>query len=153
MNDKKYKLNDEGFSLVELIIVMAIMAVLVGVLAPQYIKYLEKTKKVSDCTTISTVLDVCETLAADPGVSWEMGIGGEVVLTFSDSGTTFQGDMGSAIEEFVPTSDAVLRTSDWGTIEISVTKISSSKVEFDITDDTQITLINKFSKTLAERLE
>ena len=33
---KKEKMNDKGFSLVELIIVIAIMAVLVVVLAPQY---------------------------------------------------------------------------------------------------------------------
>jgi len=42
------KMNNKGFSLVELIIVVAIMAVLVGVLAPQYIKYLDKSKVGAD---------------------------------------------------------------------------------------------------------
>ena len=37
------KTNNKGFSLVELIIVVAIMAILIGVLAPQYIKYVEKS--------------------------------------------------------------------------------------------------------------
>ncbi|MBO6205612.1 MAG: prepilin-type N-terminal cleavage/methylation domain-containing protein, partial [Lachnospiraceae bacterium] len=36
--------NNKGFSLVELIIVIAIMAILVGVMAPQLIKYIEKSK-------------------------------------------------------------------------------------------------------------
>lgn len=39
MNKKQKSLTNKGFSLVELIIVIAIMAVLVGVLAPQFLKY------------------------------------------------------------------------------------------------------------------
>ena len=37
--------NNKGFSLVELIVVVAIMAVLVGVLAPAYLRYVEKTRQ------------------------------------------------------------------------------------------------------------
>lgn len=39
---------NKGFSLVELIIVIAIMAVLVGVLAPQFIKYVEQSRRSRD---------------------------------------------------------------------------------------------------------
>lgn len=46
---KKEKMNDKGFSLVELIIVIAIMAVLVVVLAPQYLKYVERSRNSTDC--------------------------------------------------------------------------------------------------------
>ncbi len=44
MNKKQKSLTNKGFSLVELIIVIAIMAVLVGVLAPQFIKYVEQSR-------------------------------------------------------------------------------------------------------------
>ena len=39
------KKNNKGFSLVELIVVVAIMAVLVGVLAPAYLGYVEKARR------------------------------------------------------------------------------------------------------------
>lgn len=39
------KQNNKGFSLVELIVVVAIMAVLVGVLAPAYLQYVEKARE------------------------------------------------------------------------------------------------------------
>lgn len=42
------KLNKKGFSLVELIIVIAIMAVLIGVLAPTYIGQVAKSKISTD---------------------------------------------------------------------------------------------------------
>lgn len=48
MNKKQKSLTNKGFSLVELIIVIAIMAVLVGVLAPQFIKYVEQSRKSTD---------------------------------------------------------------------------------------------------------
>lgn len=42
------KKNNKGFSLLELIIVIAIMAVMIGVLLPQYIKYVGRSKRAVD---------------------------------------------------------------------------------------------------------
>lgn len=45
---KQKKSNNKGFSLVELIVVIAIMAVLIGVLAPTVISNIEKSKEAKD---------------------------------------------------------------------------------------------------------
>ncbi len=47
------KLNNKGFSLVELIIVIAIMAILVGVVGTQVIPYLEKSRQGKDMQIFS----------------------------------------------------------------------------------------------------
>jgi len=60
--------NNKGFSLVELIIVIAIMAILVGVMAPQLIKYIEKTNVSNDTQICDTVRTAVQTAMMDPSV-------------------------------------------------------------------------------------
>ena len=55
------KLNNKGFSLVELIIVIAIMAILAAALAPQLIKYIEKSRVSSDKTSAASVKSAFDT--------------------------------------------------------------------------------------------
>ena len=48
---------EKGFTLVELIVVIAVMAVLVGVLAPAYLRYVEKARQASDLATMRCIYD------------------------------------------------------------------------------------------------
>lgn len=65
MKKNKKKLNNKGFSLVELIIVIAIIAILAGALAPQLIKYLDKSRKASDIQTAQTIATAVNAALAD----------------------------------------------------------------------------------------
>lgn len=63
------KMNNKGFSLVELIIVIAIMAILIAVLAPQYLRYVEKSRLQSDNSTIGEVANAVKVAAANESVA------------------------------------------------------------------------------------
>lgn len=54
---KKHSEKNKGFSLVELIIVVAIMAILMGVMAPQYLRYVEKAKIRTDDAVIDAIYE------------------------------------------------------------------------------------------------
>ena len=67
----KKEINNKGFSLVELIIVIAIMAILIGIMAPQLIKYIEKAKVSSDTKSLDAVYQAVVYASTDPNVVLE----------------------------------------------------------------------------------
>lgn len=66
---RKKQKNNKGFSIVELIVVVAIMAVLVGVLAPQFIKYVEKSRQSTDLQNVEELKNAVEVAVADDGIT------------------------------------------------------------------------------------
>ena len=63
-NLRKSSKNNKGFSLVELIIVIAIMVALVAMLAPQFTKYVQKSRDAVITTAAEDVLAMAKTEAA-----------------------------------------------------------------------------------------
>lgn len=61
-------MKNKGFSLVELIIVIAIMAILVGFSAPLLIKYIEKSNVSADIQLCNSIKDAVVIACSDPDV-------------------------------------------------------------------------------------
>ena len=66
------KTNNKGFSLVELIIVIAIMAVLMTVLAPQFLRYVEKTRFQKDASAVGELMNATKIALADEDIAQEV---------------------------------------------------------------------------------
>lgn len=67
------KKNNKGFSLVELIIVIAIMAILAGALAPALIKYINKSRASTDISNADTIRSACQTAMSNEEAMASLG--------------------------------------------------------------------------------
>ena len=93
---------NRGFSLVELIIVIAIMAILIGVLAPQYVKYVERSRQSKDDNVTSEIYELANVVAADVDYIGMIGAGDNI--QFSQSGITSNNDLilNDILPEYMP---------------------------------------------------
>lgn len=83
---KKEVANNKGFSLVELIIVIAIMAILAGLLAPNLLRQFEKAKISNDLETLSTVCEAIEYGLVDQAIMNDPA--SQALADYIDSTTT-----------------------------------------------------------------
>jgi len=97
VNKLRKSLGNEGFTLVELIIVIAIMAALIAILAPQYLKYVEKSRVAADKTSLDQVVSAVKVAVTDPDSTAESGT---LIIDYS-SGTCTIGTTGTLTPDCV----------------------------------------------------
>ena len=128
----KWKSN-KGFSLVELIIVIAIMAILVGVLAPQYIKYVERSRSSMDQNTASAVMGAANAMIADEDYAKNINSGDKITFTISGvhpSTTTLENGLDEYLQDW---RSAKAKSRHFSTDTYTVT-FTGHNGEFTITE-------------------
>ena len=153
------KKENKGFTLVELVIVIAILAILVGLLAPQYTKYVEKSRKSADVNNMDELVKAIQVYAVDNAIVQTGNSATEITIKLTDKGV--QGESAAfddtsteakAFNEYVPNWKKIVKKSkQWGT------KSEDPKVKLSIDKDGGVTVTSTapsdfetYGKTSAE---
>lgn len=124
---KKITKNNKGFSLIELIIVIAIMAVLVAIIAPNLTRYLGSSKSETDKKNLDEVKQQVFNAISDASAK-EIPVTAKTGVTVEASGSTVTvtGGMGNSFDD-------ILKTVLKGCTTKSKEDPSKKKIKFDIT--------------------
>ena len=83
----KIRKNNKGFTLVEMIIVIAVMAILTVVVAPQYIKYVEKSRVGTDENALGELQHIVEISYVEVAAADKTGTPDNTVVVKIDANT------------------------------------------------------------------
>ena len=104
-NQKNQKKKNKGFTLVELIIVIAIIAILAIVLAPQYIKYVEKSRWSNDVNQMSELVSMVKTAIVETEDAGSSVSAQKIIVTKNANITGAQGALSNQLKSDDPKYD------------------------------------------------
>ena len=127
------KMNNKGFSLVELIVVVLIMAIIAVALAPQVMKWVENSRVSTDCTNYESMTENLQLALADKDVYKAISGKENVVIymNIGEGGADFA-DAAGAVSDPGTTTDtkptAVINDEDdfIAAVNYGLTKIDGS---------------------------
>ena len=129
---KKNNKNNKGFSLVELIIVIAIMAILIGVLAPQYLKFVERSRQSTDKQNADEIIRAVEIYAADPEAATPFALNKTATITLNKGAAmAIGGDNAASVTAALNEAgidDVRLKSDKWNGVVITISIDSDGNV-------------------------
>lgn len=136
MKKTQKKLGNKGFSLVELIVVIAIMAVLVGVLAPTLIKNIEKSRESKDAQNIEQIKSSIEVAlqdetAYDQAVPTGSAASSNILVTLTSSAASVNSLYSSFKTEF----DGIMSVAN---TKLTSKKYKNATVTFTVNEKGQV---------------
>ncbi len=126
MNEKK---NNKGFSLVELIVVILIMAVLAVAIAPQVMKWVNNSRIAADVQTQDSVVAAAQLALTDNNIYTSMQ-SKSVTITVSDSNVVYSSGTPSNFETEMNKTISQARAKN-ATFEVYVNNCVVSKSAID----------------------
>ncbi len=123
MKNEMKKKNNKGFSLVELIVVIAIMAVLMVVLAPAMLRYVEKTRAQKDASAVSEVIEAVNAALADEKINDAVSTSTTVVCANGSITTSSDGSKNELLTEIhntIADTDFKLTSKTWGSKKYTI---------------------------------
>lgn len=123
------KKNNKGFTLVELIVVIAILGVLMAVLVPQYIQYVDKSRQSADEAAIGEVAHAIEVASAEEDVYDQINDGNATVTVSAGTITVnpATGALKDAIDAVCDASDIKFNSDKYNDKSVQITIDSKGK--------------------------
>lgn len=150
MKKTQKKLGNKGFSLVELIVVIAIMAVLVGVLAPTLIRNVEKSRESTDLQTLDSIRSSVSTALSIESVNSQLSGSTSTTLAAISgaSGSTLLGLLNSELSDD-GVIDASMKSKSGQSGDVTIEIAADGKVIVSVKDGSVVVTAAK-SKTAME---
>lgn len=122
MSKERKTAANKGFSLVELIIVIAIMAILGVVLAPQFTKYVERSRVSTDKQNVAAIVNALQVYYIDPANTTIIEDNTTIEITTTATDVTSENCKGNtdvALKDAGITKIG-LKSTSWGTVTLTV---------------------------------
>lgn len=126
---KQKKNNNKGFSLVELIVVVLIMAIIAVALAPQVMKWVDNSKLATDVQTYDSLVANCQLALTNQAAYNEVKTNSDkkITIKIKSDGTTIEAESGGTCTAFEAAMDEL--DSSWKELKL---KSSANNPSLDI---------------------